>query len=371
MGAWHSPLIRTVLLAALVALPSLAYAQGGDIEMEGDPLPPDAPAPDTAPVKDPKAVKTWQTAGDTLLKKGDVQTRQGKAAEAKTSYDNAATAYRKAIDASEDGVPLHLQLATALDKAGDAVGATKALEVIVAAQATAKPDLVKKAQAKLDELSMKIGLVALTIIPEGTTVSLGGKQIGEAPLTEPLVLMPGTYVLSLAAVGYQPKDVELKVEAGSESERKIELEPVPIKTTPVSSEPVEETIALVEPAKPSLLPIYVGGGAAAGLLVIGAVTGIAAVGKAGQYSDSVSENERTDLRSSGRTLALVTDLCIVGAIGAAAFTGYWYWYKYRPVAKALAERQAVRHPKKTPVAKVDVLPWVQPDAGGLVAVGAF
>jgi hypothetical protein len=251
------------------------------------------------------------------MKKGDALAKQGKAAEAKTHYENAATAYQKAIEASDDGTALQLQLANAFDKAGDAIGAMQVLKV-VAAQ-TAKADLASKAQTKLDELSMKVGIVTLSITPEGTSISIGGKPVGEAPLSEPLVLMPGAHTMSFTAVGYQPKDVEIKVEAGSESERKIELEPVPMVTQPVTTADVD-TAAPAEPKAPSLLPIYIGGGATIGLVLIGTVTGIAAIGKHGQYDDSVSQNERTDLRSSGKTLALVTDLCLVGAIGAAAFT---------------------------------------------------
>lgn len=369
----------TALFAAgLLCLSAPAFAQGDPIEMEGDAPPADAPPPAEAPnVKDPKVVKTWLKAADTLVKKGDTLAKQNKAAEAKTSYENAATAYQKAIDAADEAaaVPIQLQLADALDKSGDSVAAMKPLKAVLAAQ-NIKPDLTKKAQTKLDELSMKVGTVALSITPEGTSVSMGGKQIGEAPLSEPLVLMPGNHVVNLTAVGYQPKDVELKVEAGSESERKIELEPVKMTTKPV--EPTDEVAPMTsEPSGPSMLPVYIGGGAAAGLLLIGTVTGIAAIGKQNQYDDSMSANERSDIRSSGKTLALVTDLCFVGAVGAAAFTAYWYVFKIRPVTKALDERQAARHHKGsegTALArrpKVDVVPWVQPDAGGLTAVGSF
>lgn len=368
----------TALFAAgLLCLSAPAFAQGDPIEMEGD-----APAGDAAPadapvVKDPKVVKTWLKAADTLVKKGDAFTKQNKAADAKTSYENAATAYQKAIDAADDvaAFPILIQLADALDKSGDAVGAMKPLKAVLAGQ-NVKADLTTKAQTKLDELSMKVGLVALTITPEGTTISMGGKPIGEAPMSEPLVLMPGNHVVNLTAVGYQPKDVELKVEAGSESERKIELEPVKIVTTP--DRPTDEVAPVrAEPDRPSMLPVYIGGGATAGLLLIGTVTGIAAIGKQNQYDDSSSASERSDIRSSGKTLALVTDLCFVGAVGAAAFTAYWYVFKIRPVTKALDERQAARHHKGsegTALArrpKVNVVPWVQPDAGGLTAVGSF
>jgi hypothetical protein len=241
----------------------------------------------------------------------------------------------------------------------------KTLKALVAVQGL-KADLAKKAQTKLDELSMKVGVVSLTIIPEGTTITVEGKQVGESPMSEPLVLMPGNHVVSLSAVGYQPKDVELKIEAGSESERKIELEPVKMTPKPDSSNTDDVVATPTGPSRPNLLPIYIGGGATIGLLAVGTITGILAIGKHSDYADETMDlTRRADLRSSGKNLALVTDLCLLGAVGAAAFTTYWYMYKYRPEEKALAERSAMRHPK------VDVLPWVLSDAGGLTAVGSF
>jgi hypothetical protein len=228
-----------------------------------------------------------------------------------------------------------------------------------------KPDVVKKSQAKLDELSMKVGMLTLAVTPDGTQISIGGKQVGEAPMTEPLVLMPGTTTVSFTAVGYQPKDVEFKIEAGSESERKISLEAVPIVTKPVDNDIAPEP----EPEKPKtkdpMLPVYIGAGATGVFLITATITGIVAVGDHATYIDpKATKTERADAQSSGRTMAHITDLCLVGMIGAAAFTSYWYLYKVRPEKHALDERQANR-------SKVDVVPWVQPQAGGVVAVGSF
>lgn len=354
--------LALVIGSVLLAVPAFAQPE---IEMEGDPPPQQPPAdqpPPTEPppvVKDPKVAKKWLQAGDKLIKKGDQLTKQGKP-EAATQYENAVTAYQKAFEASDD-VTILFPLAVALDKTGNVPGAMKHLKQLVAAQGL-KADLVKKAQAKLDEVTMKVGIVTLQITPEGTAVALGGKQVGEAPLTEPLVLMPGTHKVSFTAVGFQPKDVDLKVEAGSESERKIALEPVPVVVKPVEPDlpppkPVEP------PTDPSLVPLYIGGGATVGLTLIATVTGIIAVSEHSTFTDpSVMDPDRESARSSGRTFALVTDLCLVGAIGAAAFTTYWYMYRYKPHLRA----------KEQPTtAKVGIVPWVQPEAGGLVATGSF
>ena len=359
-----------LIVGASLCLSSSAFAQPaeGEIEMEGE-APPAEPAPaeappeqPAAPVKDPKVARKWLQAGDVLVRKGDQLTKQGKTAEAKQQYENAVTAYQRAIEASDD-VSLHYQLAIAEDKAGMTPEAIKHLKIVAGAQGV-KASILKNAQTKLDDFSMKVGIVSLAITPEGTQVSIGDKEIGEAPLAEPLVLPPGTHKVTFTAVGFQPKDIDLKIEAGSESERKIALEPVPVVTKPEQpEEPMPET-PIVAPAGPNKLPLYIGAGATGGFVLLATITGIVAVGKHGTYTDgNASPNERTDAKSSGETFALVTDLCLVGAVGAAAFTAYWYQYKYRPQARAFAERQTQ--------AKLDVVPWVQPQAGGLTVAGSF
>jgi hypothetical protein len=218
---------------------------------------------------------------------------------------------------------------------------------------------------------MKVGLLTLAVVPDGTQISINGKQVGEAPMTEPLVLMPGSVTVSFTAVGYQPKDVEFKIEAGSESERKIALEAVPIVTKPVDQDLAPEP----EPEKPKtkdpMIPVYIGAGATGVLLLTATITGIIAVGDHATYVDPKATNiERADAQSGGRTMAAITDICLVGMIGAAAFTSYWYLYKVRPQQTAQAEREASNSRPKNR-SKVDIVPWVQPQAGGLFATGSF
>jgi hypothetical protein len=346
-----------LLVVGMLSIGSAAWAQPTGEDPEPAPDPVAQPA-----ANDPAVAKKWLSAAQTLMQKGDALAKQGKAGEAKTSYENAVTAFAKAIEAGE-AIELRLQVAIALEKAGDFPGAMEHCKALVNTQ-DVKPDVVKKAQAKLDELSMKVGLVMLAVTPDGTSIAIGGKQVAEAPMAEPIVLMPGTHIVSFAAVGFQPKDLELKIEAGSETERKVTLEPVPMVTNQPEAD-VLPTGPVAEAAKPSMLPLYVGGGATIGLVMLSAVGGIVAIGYHGQYEDAVLPTERADLRSKVKTWALVADLSLVGAVGAAAFTTYWYMYKYRPAQRALAERQAGLGPK------VDVVPWVQSDAGGLTAVGVF
>jgi len=338
----------SLLVVALGVAP--AFAQ----EAEPDA----APAAPEPPPKDPKLAKKWKDAGDKLIAKGDQLAKAGKP-EAKTQYDNAVTAYGKAIEVGDDPALL-LSLAVALDKAGNTPEALKTLKKL-SATPDLKPDVQKKAEAKTDELTMKVGIVMLQITPEGTQIMIGGETVGEAPMTEPLVLPPGTHKITLTAGGFDTKELELKVEAGSESERKIALEPTPFVAKPVEVMPEKPP---PPPRGPSLVPIYIGGGATVGLGLIMTVTGIIALDAHGTFTDPKSSAaDRDAARGSGKTFAAVTDVCLVGALAAGAFTAYWYFFRYKPQARAFAESR--------PEAKVAVAPWVQSQAGGLAVAGSF
>ena len=361
-------------LAVLAALAAPAAAQQPE-EIEMSPAEPDPAKPPAAPVKDPKLAKKWLLAGQQLVQRGDWSTRAKRPDEAKASYENAVTAFEKSIEAGDD-LNTHALLADALDKLGKHDLAVKHYRVVVKAQAGVRPDVLKKATAKLDELALKVGIVTLSVKPDGASISLAGTELGKTPLAEPLVLLPGTYTLSLRAEGFQPREVELNIEAGSESERTIELEAMKVVVAPPIKDPEP-----VEPPKPppgpSRLPLYAGGGAAVALLGVATVTGILAVGRHGTYTSSdATPAERADARSSGKTLALVTDLSLAGGLVAGGFTAYWYFFKYKPARqKGTEARPAMSQVRERRDAaqstKAELVPWVQSGASGITLVGAF
>ena len=339
---------RLAAIALSCVLPFVAVADD-EVEMDGD-------KPAATATKDPAAAKKWLAAAKELVRKGDAATRAKKADEAKTHYDNAVTAYEKSIEAGDDP-NVYFELATFEERVGRLDGAATHYRALVKAEG-ARADLVKRAQARFDDLTTKLGLVMIAAKPDGTVITINGEEVGKTPLAEPLVLMPGTYTISLAAEGHQPKDIEFKVEPGSESERTVELEPGKVVVKPV--EPVEKPEP--EPvvvAGPSKLPLYVGLGATGGFVLVATITGFVALGKHSTFEDkNASPTDRSDAKDSGKTFALVTDICLAGALVAGGFTAYWYFAKYKPAQRENASKTAV-------------VPWVKPDAGGLVLAGSF
>lgn len=372
MGGRRLGSLLVVTLASVLAVQARAIAQptdGGEVEMGPEPgsdagSGSAAPTEPTAPVKDPKIAKKWQAAALQLVQKADYNAKKGKADDAKAQYENAITAYQKAIEASDD-LNYYFDIAGVEDKLGKFDDAAKHYRMLATAKEGVKPDVLKKATTKLDEESVKIGTVSLTVKPDGATVSLGGTELGLTPLEQPLILLPGTYTLSFSAPGFQPKDSEIKVEAGSESERAIELEPIKIVVQPVH--PEIETIPDAAPKGPSKLPLYVGASVTVAALGTGIVTGILAIGQHNTYvaKDSTAI-ERADAHDNGKTLALVTDISIGVAVVAGGATAYYYVFKYKK------HHGNSEHDKRAPeMTKLDVVPWVQPGTGGVSLGGAF
>ena len=357
-----------------IALLALVVGQGPGRAI-AQPADPDAPG--RAAGKDPRVARRWLAVGQMAMQRGAYFAARHRPDEARQQFEHAIIAYQKAIDAGDDP-GLYLELAIAEDKVGRLDGAVKHLRR-VAQDAGARPEIVKRAAAKLEELLARVGLVTLQVTPRGASITLGGVELGQAPLAEPLVLSPGTYALAFQADGYQPREAELRVEPGSESERVIDLEPVKVIVEQVKPVLAEEPVRVAPPPRPSPLPIYVGAGvtvaAAAGAGILG---GLAIREHAVFTRRTTSPVDRDDARANGRLLAHAADAAVITAVAAAGFTAYWYFYRYRG-RLTISTRDAATNPGDSrparhswPIStKLDVVPWVQPQLGGMMIAGWF
>jgi hypothetical protein len=98
-----------------------------------------------------------------------------------------------------------------------------------------------------------------------------------------------------------------------------------------------------------------------------AIFGILAISQHSTFTGaSTSQLDREDARSNGQRFALIADISLGTAAVAAGFTAYWYFTKYRQEPKKPDER----HPPPVD-AKLDVVPWVQPQSGGVTIAGWF
>jgi hypothetical protein len=370
------------MLIAVLGARASAQPAGGDIEMGGDdaakkqPPPPahdaakptDAPAAD-ASQRDPKLAKKLVAAGEQHAKKGDYLNRVHK--DAKPEWQEAATAYAKALELGDD-VNVYFALGEIEEKLGNLADALHAYKKVTTATAGVRPEIAKQAATHVDDVTSKVGLVTFELTPDGATVTVGDSQVGTAPMTEPLVMLPGKYTFALAAAGYQPKQVELQIDAGSEVQKKIDLDPVPVIVKPVKDFTASDTdTASPAPPAPIKWPLYAGIGGTVAFAGVATVTGILAIKQHDTFvAPDTKKDDRLDAQDNGRTLSKVNDVMIGGAVVVAAGTAAYYFLVYRP-RHADYEKKLQPAGKTALRSKVDIVPWVQSGSGGLVLGGQF
>ncbi len=388
------------LLVTPALAPSLAIAQPeDDVEVPVDDAPPDIgmdPEPDAgvegdaaavesdpAPVRDPRAAKKLADGAAKFVKKGDKLKKRKKDAEAAAEYERALAAYDKSFELHPDARIL-LITAALEERLGRWYEAAQRYQRALDETEVPLDDGAKlKAAQRLDAAKMYLGLVVLVVSPEGAAIKLNGEEVGAAPLATPLMLRPGEYALEISADEFVTLETKLVIDAGSESERSFELEPVPV----VVEKPRE---APPPPAPPppllppvSKTPLLIGAGATVLFTGLAVTTGVMAIGKHGTFEDETATAEDRDAaQSSGKNLALATDFFTGAAVVGAAFTVYYYLKIYKPKAKARddAERQREgahdeysRRPPRTRERgpKVLVMPTVQAGGSGIAITGWF
>jgi hypothetical protein len=329
-----------------------------------------------APVRDPDAARKLAAAAAKMVKKGDKLARRKRTAEkAKEEYARAIVTYDKSFELNPDPAVLVASAALELKFERWMEAARKIRQAFAETEIPLAEALRPRAQQVLDAALLYLGLVTLTIEPEGALVLLDGAEVGTAPLAESLLLAPGSYTLAIQADGFITAEAKLTIEAGSESERTFVLDPVPVVVEAPRPPPPPPPPPL--PPPPSKMALYVGGGATCLFTVGAVVTGILAVGKHGTFSDpDASPAERDAAQSSGRTLALLTDGLTFAAIAAAGFTAYQYLKVYKPKMarhRRLEREREEMAPRDEYAArpKLILTPTVQAGGGGLVLAGWF
>ena len=134
-------------------------------------------------------------------------------------------------------------------------------------------------------------------------VLVDGTERARLPRPDPIAVPPGSYRVEVRAEGYQPFESVVAVTAGAQVEVTVQMSD---RVGPDPTTPQEGGVSTIG------IAIAAGGGA---LIVGGAVTGILALGAAGDAT--TSEDSDAD---RARTLGLVTDI-LLGVGAAAAVTG--------------------------------------------------
>ncbi len=234
-------------------------------------------------------------------------------------------------------------------------------------------DPAERAQVERDLATLKASLVTVTLssVPAGATITdervpnQGGVIVNRYPaLDAPAVLgiRPGHHKITATLAGHDPQVWEFDAASGGSLTHAFELVPTGTATASTSA-------TLTPPAAPmdtgTERPIPTGvyiGAAATGALAVGAiVTGILASSKKSEFDDAndgTNPRAAEDLKDSGETLNLVTDVFIGGAVVAGAVTAVLYFT--RPAAPAQRDTRALR-----------IRPLLGRNAGALTVSGSF
>ncbi|MEI9936408.1 MAG: PEGA domain-containing protein [Pseudomonadota bacterium] len=247
-----------------------------------------------------------------------------------------------------------------LDQGGKTDEAIKGYEALLADPGSSKIGEDKLADAHARLATLKAGLVGQvtvsTAAPGAVLLVDGAPQPG--PLPAVLQLSPGPHKLTLTAEGYDAKEVDLQVQAGTQVQQSIEM--MPHAAPPPPPPPVAEVAAAPPPPpaeKHSKVPAYVTLGIAAGGAIVGTVFGIKALSAKSDFDSNPTTQHADDTERN----ALIADMAFgvaltLGVTGIVLLTS--------DDADAPAKAAKLHLPPK---GTFRVLPYVGRESGGAAA----
>lgn len=196
-------------------------------------------------------------------------------------------------------------------------------------------DALEAAKAELPPVSAKLASVVITVEgPPSPVVAIDGQNVPVAALGLRRPVDPGTHVVKASADGWTSAETTFKVESAANAEAKLTLQknpdaPVAASGTIPDGGNAASAGADGHRGKTNRTLALVAFGVGGAGLVMGAVTGILAIGKHGDLSDSCpngtcSADRRDDVDSYKTMGTLSTVGFIVAGVGAAAGAVLWF-----------------------------------------------
>jgi len=268
----------------------------------------------------PKAEK-GDAKGDKAAAKPDKKTRdaarkaygEGEKAFAAGDFAAAYTGYARANELIPSP-QANYWAAKSLDQGGKTDEAIAAYEAFLADSGAnrAGDDKVSDAQMRVATLKASlVGELNVLTTPPGASLSVDGNpQLGSTPVV--LKLAPGPHKLTVIAKGYDAKELDVDVKAGSKVDQQIDLvahvEPV------VEPAPIPETAPPPPPPPPpekhSKVPAYVTLGIATGGAIMGTIFGVQALQSKSDYDSKPTTKSADDTERN----ALIADMAFGVAV---------------------------------------------------------
>jgi hypothetical protein len=250
-----------------------------------------------------------------------------------------------------------------LDQSGKSDEAIKGYEALLA-----DPNAGKIGDEKLADVHARLAALKAALVGEITvsTAAPGAVLLVDAvpqpgPLPVVLKLSPGPHKLTLSAEGYDTKEVDLQVQAGTKVQQSIEM--MPKAPPPVAPVAVAAVVAPPPPPpeKHSKVPAYVTLGIAAGGAIVGTIFGVKALSSKSDFDDNPTTEHADDTERN----ALIADMAFgvaltLGVTGIVLLTS-------NDDADAPPKAAKLQPPKST----FRVLPYVGRESGGAAALLTF
>jgi hypothetical protein len=213
-------------------------------------------------------------------------------------------------------------------------------EVLPAARRANRQDRAQYAEQHVAALAPRLSRLKIVLAPDaqvaGLVVRLNEATVSGAALGIAAPVDGGTYTISATAPDKQDWSQPIVVKA--EKDQQVVTVPV-LQARPVVAEtpasPPAQPIAVSESATMATAPaagrprwpLYLAGGATVALAAGAAVTGFIALGKGSDFKDAnhdsaFSQSQRQSLRDDATSMATVSTVLTVGAVGAGAAAVY-------------------------------------------------
>lgn len=264
--------------------------------------------------------------------------RRGQRSYQQGDYESAIRDWRSAFEL--DPRPLILfNLSQAHERLGQPVEAAQALERYLEGSDPDDPHQ-SDARARLAALRERLGRTGIRIVgaPDGSAITVDDREWGVTPRPDPIPVEPGAHRVSLQNEGFEGFEASVFVPAGQVLEVEGAMEASPTRTHPSKSDRAEGRPSRLGP----ILLMGIGGAAVVG----GAITGVLALGAAGDASTD------TDA-SQARALGIVTDALLWPGLALAAGGAIWWFLQGR----------GAEHPSASS-ATLEVHPMLGPNLAG-------
>ena len=286
---------------------------------------------------------------------------EGEKAYAAGDFAAAYTGYAKANELIPSAHAAYWA-AKSLDQGGKSDDAIQGYETLLADPGSSKigEDKLADAHTRLATLKAgQVGEVTVTSAAAGAVLLVdGAPQPGPLPVT--LKLAPGPHKLTLTAEGFDAKEVDLQVQAGTKVEQKVEMQAHV--APPPPPPPVPEVAPAPPPPPPpekhSKVPAYVTLGIATGGAIVGTIFGVQALQAKSDYDSNPTTKHADDTERN----ALIADMAF-GVAVTLGVTGIVLLTSSDDPADAPTAAKLHLPPKNT----FRVVPYVGRESGGAAA----